>query len=378
MSFISNKKEIVRSYSTFTLNKLIRITIVILTVSFIPILSHTQTTFNFTSDINGHQIFDLANITLVNNEFVFVANASDTVQFLQGFFLGKIDLSGNIKCHNLFIDSIFTQYLSRSQVISVNESLFLIAGTRKLKGFIIEFSSNCDTFRTIDYDVPFGNNTKGYVIPATISTNEFLYIVSSTWRLSQRGNFVGLTILNNDYQVISQKTLSGSLDRAFPFDIIELSNGNILIAGITDKSFFGGKFTSYILLIEITKEGDIVSRKEYKQDKNRQGFGRIIEIGDHEYILNNSLGEDICNTATCWQPFKNSVYKIDKNQNKIWESHAGLLDSMQVGAESFDMIISNDSIAVISVGAATEIISELKFRRFGQISKVSLDGEGIW
>lgn len=195
-------------------------------------------------------------------------------------------------------------------------------------------------------------NGEGYKIIRLTNGN---YIIVGRVYYSQN---MFILLVDEEGNEIWRKTYSFAEDGRtiayIAYDVIEISNGDIIVAGTIFYSFFFNIFNSDFLFIKLDAEGNLLAYKKYNWGSDDGVERAIVKSHDGQNYI--TIGG-------------NSILKIDSNLVILWRKE---IDRTQYPALSLSAIAKTSEGYIIA--GAYGVANESKL----YISKINDEGDILW
>jgi len=203
----------------------------------------------------------------------------------------------------------YTGYIGtndNSTIISYDSNL-IICGNSGDNISIIKITKSGDEIWRKDFNA--GNMSEALSIVQT--DNEYLFACGSTYRnYSKTGKDILLIKMNFTGDTIWTKTY-GSVDEDYGKNLIETSDGNLIIAGGT----YGSDLFGDIYLLKIDQNGDTIWTKRFSDNDQEVPFN-LLETTNGEYLITGT-NEDNKNPRGLY------LLKVNTNGEILWNNTIG-------------------------------------------------------
>ena len=175
---------------------------------------------------------------------------------------------------------------------------------------------------------------------------------------------------NSEAETIEPRTITfGSEYNDKAFDLLVTSDGDTLIAGLTENTGLSHRITpGKALLVRIDPQGSVLWKREFGGDKDAQ-FRSIIQSGENEYVLFGEIAGSYTRNETDLY-----LVKVDEDGNEIW--------SQTFGGQGMDlgmMVQSTVDGGYILVGdQADEFPTDSVYENNIYLAKTDAEGNLIW
>ena len=311
--------------------------------------------------------------------FVFVAaSIIDTLYERWGYGIGALDNAGAITCFREFISQDGVKTLLFSGIVQVNDSMFIKAGQAWNPDgvFLVAFNVQCDTLFTRQYETIFGDSVQSHVVQGLRKCNDGGYIITtgfSGYAYPQLRRELGVYKLDQDFNLEWSNVFGRGHRTQQGIDVVETRSGGYLIFGLDyyDNDPDYDTLRRSLYFVEIDSVGNLVREKVNGQEVRSTNF-EVVETADDGYILCSSqFYGQIHETIS-----DNSIFKLDRDLNYVWETKAGTIK--RAGSVAYRSIIaSTDGEGVVAAGNAVDTIDGEDYF-YGVITKVNWEGDSIW
>lgn len=314
----------------------------------------------------------------IEEGYVFVAGSLiDTMYERWGYALGSLNSEGSMTCYREFISMNGVRRLFGSSILSVNDSMFIKVGTAWNPDgvFLVAFNKQCDTLFTRLYETAFGDSVQSHVVQGLRRCRDGGYIITtgfSGYEYPQLRREVGVYKLNKDFELVWSKVFGRGHRIQQGIDVVQTESGGFLIFGLDyyDNDPDYDSIRRPLYFIELDSLGGLVKEK-FNGHEIRSASFEVVEADDGYVLCSSELFASHIGLIS-----ENSVFKIDKELNYVWETKVGTLK--RASSASYRSIVASlDGKGIVTAGTAVDSIDGENYF-YGVITKVSWEGDSIW
>lgn len=301
-----------------------------------------------------------------------ISSGNSFIKFdLDGNIIFQKDISNPYKSYETWRGTL--QHTSEGQLVTVGYSIDSIVGVEAL---LLKFNTSGDTIYTKGYLSPsYEENT--FYVPADMildTYNNFVFLnrVASD---SLDGNFELLILDENGNKKIS-KTFGNELrDRAEA--IIQSNESGYYIGGWSSNiNLTNNNFLSRTYIIKVDSLGEPIWEYYSPEGILQRGATAMVNAPDGGLVVASGLGvEDPINVFHSRLLFDPYIFKLDENQNVVWEVDYSPLDTGLSDRSVFNKIFD---VGDGYVAAGNNWDAEAPSGEDGYLVKISYEGERLW